>query len=215
VLLGAWCSVRHARTAVDVGTGCGLIALMLAQRNPDLRKIVGVDIDVDAVAQAGDNFRLSPFAPRLCAVQMDFRTPRFPADARFDLVVSNPPFFTERTASPDAARDCARRADSLPLEGLIVHAAKLLSERGRLSLVLPCERVGECVGAAQASGLHLNRRTDVRQRDSLPYVRALLEFSFSAEDTARNCLTLTENGGRRTADYESLTTDFYLKDYEK
>lgn len=215
VLLGAWCDVRYAQTALDVGTGCGLIALMLAQRNPELRKVVGVDIDADTVAQAEDNFLRSPFASRLCATRMDFRAPQFPADTHFDLVVSNPPFFTERTASPDAARDCARRADNLPLETLIAHAAVLLSEQGRLSLVLPCERVGECVWAAQANGLHLNRRTDVRQRESLPYVRALLEFTFKSEDTAWGHLTLTDGEGNRTADYESLASDFYIKDYER
>lgn len=215
VLLGAWCMVQYAQTALDVGTGCGLIALMLAQRNSDLRKVVGVDIDAASVAQAEDNFLYSPFASRLFALQMDFRNPQFPLGTHFDLIVSNPPFFTEQTTSPDAVRDCARRADYLPLQTLIAHAVALLSKQGRLSLVLPCERTEECVWLAQSNGLHLNRRTDVRQRDSLPYVRSLLEFSFVSENTNFGHLTLTEDGGKRTADYESLITDFYLKDHEK
>lgn len=215
VLLGAWCMVLHAKTALDVGTGCGLIALMLAQRNPDLRKVVGLDIDSSSVMQAEDNFRNSPFASRLSAVRMDFRTPQFALDTHFDLIVSNPPFFTEQTASPDAARDCARRADYLPMETLIAHAATLLTKQGRLSLVLPRERSAECIWAAQANGLYLNRRMDVRQRDSLPYVRSLLEFSYVSEDTLFGHLTLTEDGSKRTMDYESLTKDFYLKDHEK
>lgn len=211
VLLGAWCQVLTARTALDIGTGSGLIALMIAQRSTDLQHIVAIDIDKESVSQARENFENAPFGSRLSAQEMDFLAPTFPEDTRFDLIVCNPPFFTEQTASPTLARDHARRSDSLPLPSLFRNAASLLSPTGRFSLILPYKRSGECVATAVAYGLHLCRRTDVRQRNNREYVRSLLEFSFQMSATEYSTLTLTDDSGQRSAAYAQLTQDFYIR----
>ena len=113
VLLGAWCCVDGARTALDVGTGSGLIALMMAQRNEHL-EVLGVDIDENSVLQAQENAKRSPFAERLRFQQTDVRT--MVGRHEFDLVVSNPPFYTTDTISPQAERGAARNAKSLPFK---------------------------------------------------------------------------------------------------
>lgn len=211
VLLGAWCHVNAAHTALDVGTGSGLIALMIAQRSTQLQHILGIDIDKESVQQANENFAVSPFSNRLSALTMDFSLPTFAANSRFDLIVSNPPFFTEQTASPSLVRDRARRSESLPLHTLLQNAATLLSPTGHVSLILPYQRSGECVATAVAHGLHLCRRTDVRQRNNRDYVRSLLEFSFTIAPTVYDTLTLTDDSGQRSAQYQQLTHDFYIQ----
>lgn len=212
VLLGAWCDVEGALRALDVGTGCGLVALMLAQRNEKLR-VWGIDIDVQATAQAADNFSASPFAERLEAACADFlEASPLTGDGAFDLIVSNPPFFTEQTAAPDAARQRARQADSLPLGALVERAARCLAPDGRLDLILPHGRAEECVWLCLRQGLHLRRRTDVRSRPERPFSRTLLEFGRTRAEASRlDTLTLLDSDGyRRSAAYEQLARDFYL-----
>jgi len=210
VLLGAWCPVHTAHNALDIGTGSGLIALMIAQRSTLLQHIMAIDIDKETVNQARENFAASPFPTRLSAHEMDFSSPTFPPHTLFDLIVCNPPFFTEQIASPSLVRDHARRSDSLPLNVLLRNAAALLSPTGHLSLILPYSRSGECIATAAASQLHLCQRTDVRQRNDRPYVRSLLDFSFGQPSTVYRTLTLADPSGQRTAQYIQLTHNFYI-----
>ncbi len=208
VLLGAWCGVDGVRTALDVGTGSGLIALMLCQRNAGLHA-VGVEIDGMAAEQAAENFHGSPFAARLRAVQADFCTFDW-GGTRFDLIVSNPPFYTQRVSSPDAQREQARRDDALPLSTCLARAAGLLNPGGRLSLILPAGRVAEAVGEAAACGLFLRRRCDVCPKEGKPVIRTLLEFGDMTDDSVFESLTIHEAGGRYSAAFAVLTQDFYL-----
>lgn len=213
VLLGAWSALEGARSALDVGTGCGLVALMLAQRSAGLH-VLGIDIDAAATEQASDNFRLSPFAARMEAACADFLLPSpLLPDAAFDLVVSNPPFFTERTASPDGRRQRARQADSLPLAPLVGQASRCLSADGRLCMVLPHGQAEDCVWHCLRAGLHLRRRTDVRSRPERPFSRTLLEFGRQrAQASQMDTLTLMDSGGtQRSAAYSRLARDFYLE----
>ena len=202
VLLGAWCSADMARRVLDVGTGSGLISLMVAQRNAAAH-VVGVDVDADSVGQAADNFSVSPFADRLEALTCDFRC--FAAKQPFDLIVSNPPFFVEDTHPDDQRRQVARHTASLPFDQLLARAATLLSENGRLSLIVPFSAVVEVVLSAAEHGLFLARRCDVKSTERKPPKRSLLEFAFQSNPTQNEQLTIGD------AAYKNLTRDFYLR----
>ena len=198
VLLGAWASVDGAANALDVGTGSGLIALMLAQRNTELR-VTGVDIDSDAVAQARENFLRSPFASRLTVLEADFTAP-FPYDLKYDVIVSNPPFYVEDVHSPD----------SRPFATLVDRAAELLSPQGKIDVVVPASAVPDIVLSASAHGLHLLRRTDVHTTERKPPKRTLLEFRRSDEPSVCSKLVIHDVAGGYSLQYRQLTQDFYL-----
>lgn len=137
VLLGAWAEVRPGdRRMLDVGTGTGLIALMLAQRSAAW--ITAVDIDVECATQAAENFAASPWADRLDAVSVAVQ--RYDPVEKFDLIVSNPPYYVDSLLSPDEGRNTARHAAGLPFGELAAAVVRLLSPGGRFALVLPPRR---------------------------------------------------------------------------
>ncbi len=210
VLLGAWVSLRPTdRRILDIGTGTGLIALMLAQRAPEAA-ITGVDIA--PVAEARRNADASPWGERLRFEQLPVQ--RLEA-APFDLIVSNPPFFVESLQCPDAGRTLARHAVELPFDELRDAVLRLLAPEGRFALVLPvteAERLLElCAG-----GLRLVRRTEVRTTPRRAPKRVLLELQRveAAAGVAAELRTLTIGTGEHetyTEEYRALTRDFYLK----
>lgn len=209
VLLGAWCDGSQARWALDVGTGCGLIALMLAQRYP-LLQVEGIDIAPGAVDDARENFAGSPFAERLSVRQGDVLTADF--SRRYDLIVSNPPFFTEDTLPPEASRAAARHAVHLPAEAFARKITQILAPSGRVALIYPYREADRLVGFFAAEGLFLARRTDVRGGAGRPLKRSLLEFSFApvgAEEVVADTLQLCEENGRRSAQCRELTRGFH------
>ena len=209
VLLGAWCDVGNRQRILDVGTGTGLIALMVAQRNAEAQ-ITAIDIDQDAVEQARENVEASPWNDRIAIRQCDFTSPSEIHGDRFDLIVSNPPFFKEQVHSDDEKRDIARSSDALPLKALIGNAASLLTEDGILSLILPSQVVDEAIGEAALCGLYLSRRCAVRTKASKPSKRSLLEFSKSIKNTEISELVLNDADNLRSNNYRILTEEFYL-----
>lgn len=223
VLLGAWVQLPPAdleeedACALDIGTGSGLIALMLAQRFPQLTRITGIDISPEAVAQANDNFARSPWPERLHAMEADFRSTAL-ADmcpAPFRLIVCNPPFFTGGQHMA-AERAAARQSTTLPLPLLIAQAARLLQPAGTLAIIIPYEQATEAIVHAAAAGLFLVRRTDVRAKPDKPLTRTLLQWQANGErpPTQHSLLTLTTSspskGGGASPEYIALTHDFYL-----
>lgn len=221
VLLGAWANVEGAKTALDIGTGTGLIALMLAQRNATL-PITGIDIDPAAVEQAKENVQNSPWRERIVIEKEDFQTfsPTLPHDEEgvqrtergclFDLIVSNPPFFLEDTLNPNAARTAARHACSLPFPVLIQKAARMLTEQGRLCLIVPTAIATDVVGEAATHHLYLSKRTDVKTTPRKVPKRTLLEFTPYITETAYSTLTLQDEQQQKTSEYTALTQEFYL-----
>lgn len=208
VLVGAWASVRSDDERIlDIGTGTGLIALMLAQRAPRAQ-ITGVD--VEEVAQARENADASPWAERLRFVQTPVQD--FTPDERFDLIVSNPPFFVDSLTCPDAGRTTARHAVQLPFGELCDAVVRLLTARGRFAVVLP---VAESALLIDAFGqrLHLARRTEVQTTPRRAPKRVLLEF-LHLPTKQPTCTQLTIGTGQHeqyTPEYRALTADFYLK----
>lgn len=208
VLLGAWASVRPSdRYILDVGAGTGVITLMMAQRSAEAQ-IVGVEIDAESAAQARDNVVASAWSDRVeiveCAVQ------EFNAEHKFDLIVSNPPYFVDSLKCPDDSRNRARHTDTLSFADLMQAAERLLSPEGRFALIVPAEAALSVVAAGH---LHLVRRCDVRTKPSGAPKRVMLEFAARFEGAAtREELTIGDgtNGGY-SPEYKSLTRDFYLK----
>ena len=209
VLLGAWAQVDHATTALDVGTGSGLIALMLASRSSQIQ-VTAIDIDKDAVNQAADNFEKSSFASRLTVRQEDFGHATDKARATYDLIVSNPPFFTEKVLCPDTRRSMARSNTHLPFELLLENSATLLNPNGHLSVIIPFSESASFIAEAAAHGLYLYRRCDVRSTERKPPVRTLLELGRHGGDTQTDLLTIHAHGGGLSPEMKQLTEDFYL-----
>ena len=204
VLLGAWAleGTPAPPLVVDVGCGCGLIALMLAQRLPGV-PIEAVDIDGPSLEDARANVAASPFAGRIALRQGDFLSlPPFPEGTAF---VCNPPFYTEDTLPPDVRRAAARNCRALPLEDLVGRASC-----GTLSLVLPAALEGELLASAHAAGLHLRRLCRVRTTERKPPKRILAELGAEAAEPQFSELVLTAPGGQRSEAYAALCRDFYL-----
>lgn len=207
VLLGAWADVEGATTALDIGTGSGLIALMLAQRNATLR-VWGIDIDTAAVEQAKENAERSPWADRIEVLQADFC--HVARSQTFSLIVSNPPFHAEDTPNPDQARNAARHTSALPIPVLMRNAAALLEGQGRFCLIVPTTLAAEVIGEGAANHLYLSRRTDVKTTPAKPAKRSLLEFRLYASPTEHSVLHLQDDHGGRSEAYSALTEAFYL-----
>lgn len=212
VLLGAWTPCRQAKTALDIGTGCGLVALMLAQRNPTL-SVTAVEIDPDAAAQAAENVADSPFCGRICVECADilaYASTGLPE--RFDLIVSNPPFFQETLLPPDAQRAAARHTRAgLNFDTLIKIAATLLREGGVFSVIVPTSAAHGFHLLCAENGLSLHRAMAVQTVRRKSPKRSLLHFQKgpSPISVERETLVLMTDGERSPA-YAELCRDFYL-----
>ena len=217
VLLGAWAepavSIQpSAFRILDVGTGSGLVALMLAQRFPEAH-IDAIDIDEAAVEQAAENFAASPWSDRLHAFHA--RLQEWQSHSVPSLIVSNPPYFQNSLKNPDKGRELARHTDTLSYEELLYHSARLLSEHGRLAIILPAEAEQEIRTLAAQHSLFTTRVTRVYSKETKPARRVLLQFEKSDyRDTdisiAEDSLVLEDGKGGRSAAYQEITKDFYL-----
>ena len=215
VLLGAWAPLEGAARVLDVGCGCGLIALMAAQRAEDA-SIVGIDVDASSVAQARENVAASPFSRRITILEQDVR--QMDADDGFDHILCNPPFHVESTLPPIASRMVARNTTFLPFSDLVSSVVRLLAPGGCFSVVLPVSAHEGFVSLCLACGLRLSRQCLVQTVPSKPPKRVLLCFrsKSSAQDklfdgeASCSVLVLQNPDGSRSEAYHTLTCDFYL-----
>ncbi|MDR2806351.1 MAG: methyltransferase [Dysgonamonadaceae bacterium] len=207
VLVGAWTDCSGAKTILDVGTGSGLIALMLAQRSDAL--IDAIDMDENACRQAGINIEGSPFASRLRVVHQDLLQ-YFPGKP-YDLIVSNPPYFAHSLKSPDLRRTAARHTDTLSLENLLAKSYQLLSPAGRLSLILPAGNFDEVQTIATRVGFYLTRKTAVSAVEHRPPKRVLLEYAKTAAPLTEDDFFIETADRTYSARYVELTKAYYLK----
>ena len=209
VLLGAW--ARGGRKVLDIGTGTGLIALMVAQRCPGAA-VTAIDIDAAACSQAAGNIAASPFAGRVEVAHRSLQD--LAADAPgplFDSVVSNPPFFADPPVGAVTRRTLARQAVALPYRDLFAGVSRLLSPGGAFSAIIPTDRLGDFMAESFIHGFFLHRRCLVRTVEGKPPKRALVEFSLSRPqcvEEEERCLHAA--GGVRSGWYAALTSDFYL-----
>ncbi len=212
VLLGAWVGVHGVSRILDVGTGTGLLALMLAQRVPGAN-IDAVEIDEDACRQARQNVLNSPWKEHIQVTCDDFRNFADQCTTRYDLIISNPPFFTASLKSVDEKRNVARHNDSLPPSDLLKGAKKLLASRGNLAVILPSVQGRLFAEEASAYGLSVKRILNIQSLPSKPSYRMLVELSNVNEELPVDEQTLCiENDGNTgfTDEYKNLTKDFYL-----
>ena len=208
VLLGAWADCENANHILDVGTGTGLIALMLAQRSKAL--ITGIDLEESAFRQAQHNVNLSPFAERIEIQHCDFL--QFEAEKTFDLIVSNPPYFVNSLKAPDNERSNARHNDSLPLEKLLSQSISLLSPQGRIALVLPSDLLDTAEKTANELQLYNTRKTFVKTTLQKTPKRVLLEYSRLQPTEQHEDILCIELARHKYSDeFAALTKDFYLK----
>lgn len=180
VVLGTWADIHGARRILDVGTGTGLVALLLAQRteHQEGMDIVGVDVHGPSVALAAANFAASPWAECLSVWHGKIQEYALAsAPASFDLIVSNPPFFPEATASPDALRQLGRHAAHLPLTDLLSVVQHLLRPDGKFCVILPPRPAQHLCEQAVIQGLYWNNIALLRACTDKPVERWLMEFS--------------------------------------
>ncbi len=212
VLLGAWTPCQQAKTALDIGAGCGLVAMMLAQRNPML-SVTAVEIEPDAATQAAENVAESPFGNRISVECADILTYASTVEPEgFDLIVSNPPFFQETLLPPDALRAAARHTRAgLNFEALVKVAATLLRRGGVFSVIIPTVAEHDFHVLCAASGLSLHHATAVQTVVRKLPKRSLLHFQKgpSPMRVERDVLVLMTDGKRSEA-YAALCRDFYL-----
>lgn len=206
VLLGAW--AEGGSRILDVGSGTGLISLMMAQRFP-LAQVIGIDMDGEACSQASENVASSPFAKQVSISQS--RLQDFTTDEVFDSIVSNPPFFVNSMKNPDNKRSMARHADTLPFRDLWNGVKRLLSEEGCFSVILPSEVVEEFVSEGCMSGFYLVRRCAVKTVERKAPKRFLLAFSRHRNKEMEDAVeVMLDASGKRSDWYVKLTDEFYI-----
>ena len=207
VLLGAWAACDGAKRILDIGTGTGLIALMLAQRNAEAQ-IHAVEIDETATRRARANFDISPWAERLEVEQTAVQ--HYSPSEKFDLIISNPPYFVDSLQCPDAKRTTARHTQDLTFDELDRAVCRLLAEDGKFALILPVNEFEKYLSLTQ---LHLVRRCDVHPTTGAAVKRVMAEFAKSktATLTLENITIEQERRGDYTDEYRALTKEFYLK----
>ncbi|MBV5312475.1 MAG: methyltransferase [Prolixibacteraceae bacterium] len=211
VLLGAWADASGAERILDIGTGTGLIALMLAQKNLSA-KIDAVEVDPDAFQEACLNIQQSAWSDRIKTELCSFQEFMERTNQKYDLIVSNPPFFTNGVKAPVENRLQARHSDMLPLDVLISGAAGLLRENGRIALILPFESLQETNRLADLNKLYIARLCRVKPNPQKPKFRILIELANSPCTIQESELMIEfEKHHDYTPEYKALTKDFYLK----
>lgn len=211
VILGSWVRIGEARTALDIGTGTGLLALMLAQRSSRL-VVDALEIDAEAAGQAAENVKESPFSDRVNVIHGDFREFSGQTSKRYDLIISNPPYFHRSIAPSEAPRMVARHAQTLGAVEILEKAAELLSPEGQLCMVMPFEQLEGVVSDGLSSGLHPARILEIHATPESGPKRSCVMFSIQKHAQPGVEKLVIEEGGRHcySDKYRELTRDFYL-----
>ena len=224
VLVGAW--AEGGQRILDIGSGTGLISLMMAQRFPEAQ-VWGIDIDPDACMQARENVAASPFADRVgiscCALQNlseehlvrgseELMEMKEGEGNLFDAIVSNPPFFVNGLKNPDSKRAMARHSDSLPFSVLMRGVKRWLSDEGVFSAIVPADVLESFVSEAYCSGLSLVRQCGVKTVERKQPKRYLVAFSKRRAGMMDKCTEImTDSEGNRSEWYAKITEEFYLE----
>ncbi len=212
VLLGAWCKCQGARRILDIGTGTGLIAIMAAQRTSSAQ-IDAVEMEPSACVDAIENIGNCPWQDRIELYNTTIQD--FAADCAncYNLIVSNPPFFSNSLKASDAARSLARHDDSLPVADLFGCSVKLLAPGGILSVIIPVGRLDDFRHEASLHSMDIVRQLRVQPNNTLPCHRVLVEFGIGGgnQATDEGILVIEHEQGCYSPEYVQLTHDFYLK----
>ena len=211
VLLGAWSALDHMpNTILDIGSGTGILALIMAQRST-AELIDALEIDADAYEQCVHNFETSDWGDRLFCYHASLDEFVGEIEDTYDLIISNPPFYTDHFKSRNEARNKARFEDALPFEELLTSASKLLSVTGQLNVIIPFSEEINFISLAKNVDLYPIRILRVRGQEESPVKRSLISFTFQENKIEVSELTIEITRHHYTHDYINLTKDFYLK----
>jgi tRNA1Val (adenine37-N6)-methyltransferase len=211
VLLGAWANVTSAQQVLDAGTGTGILALMVAQRNKDAL-ITGIDTDAVSTEEAAFNFSKSPWTDRLHAIHIDLQSYAYQHPAKYSLAISNPPYFSN-SLRPEDTRVLAARHQQTGWGKWMEAIATLLRPEGSYTTIIPVTEKTAVLQAAGLAGLHATRICTVHTRSDLPASRLLIEFSPDPmKGLERSNLVIYEKGEIYSEEFRKLTKEFYLSE---
>lgn len=207
VLLGAWTNVANAQRILDIGTGTGLVALMLAQRSKAF--VVALEIDNAAAGQAIENVARSPWQDRIEVLHADFK--HYISTTQFDVIVSNPPYFADSLKCPDPQRNTARHNNRLPYEDLLKGVSRLLTTDGEFTIVIPADISDRVKEIAACHSLYPSVQLNVITRPELPPKRNLITFTFQKQQCRTEELIIELARHEYSKEYIMLTKDYFLK----
>lgn len=211
VLLGAWASLKiKPYSILDIGTGTGLIALQLAQRS-DAELIDALEIDANAFEQAVGNFEQSDWSDRLFCYHASLAEFCNEIEEKYDLIISNPPFYTDSYESNTASRNSARFTSSLSFKDLMLSVSKLLDNNGEFSLIIPFKEEKNIIALAEESQLFPKKICRVKGNITSSIKRSLMTFSFQKVEIIFSELSIEIERHQYTKAYIDLVNDFYLK----
>jgi len=208
VLLGAWQTSPQSGRILDIGTGTGVIALMMAQKNPTA-KIDAIDIDHNAWLQAKENFEQSPWSDRLTAIHTALQN--FETENRYDLIISNPPYFIDDYKTKNAQKNIAKHSTALSYQDLISGITHLLTPSGQALLILPAFNFSLFKTMAAAQSLFVTRLTEVTGVEGKAPYLVLLQLEREERPYTTTALTIQDIQNNFTQAYKTITKDFYLK----
>lgn len=208
VVLGSWVDPGNSTRILDIGTGTGILSLMLAQKSNAI--IDAIDIDGNACAQAKENFRISPWFDRLHIHPFSFQEWADKRMYAYDLIISNPPYFHHASKPVESSRLHARHNESLSFTDIIEGVKKILRPRGRLILILPSIEGMEFMDLAQSAGLFCRRMIRVRTRAGKTEKRLIMEFGDQMGILRDEELIIQQEDGTFTEEYIQLTRDYYI-----
>ena len=209
VLLGASAEISGVKRILDIGSGTGLIAIMLAQRCD--AEIVAIEPDHDSYIQICDNVNLCKWRSRIKVEHTDLQN-YYPGKVKFDLIVTNPPYFTESLKNPDPVKSATRHNDSLTSDEILKGVLRLMDDDGHLQIVMPYVEGNVFIAEAHRYGLYCNNILKIKPLPTTEIRRLILTFSRLRSKTTEKFLTI-EHGRRHefTEEYISVTKEFYLK----
>ena len=206
IILGSWAEANNNSSILDIGTGTGVLSLMMAQKSN--AKIEAVELDEKAYHQAKENFENSTFAHQITCHHTDIQI--FEANKKYDIIICNPPYFDENVRSSDKQRDTARHTDSLSHDALFQNAKRLLDEHGCFYLILPYGKDKQIKKIALKHKLYCNKQLNISGNKDKEANRVAYKFSHQNTNNQEDKLYIYETQGEYSADFEMLTKDYYL-----
>lgn len=211
VLLGAWCPIENPFSVLDIGAGTGILSLMIAQRS-HAEQIDALEIDENAYEQCVENFENSPWSDRLFCFHAGLDEFIEEPEYQYDIIISNPPFYSENYKTTDSQRDLARFQDAMPFEELVEAADLLLSENGIFAVIIPYKEERRFIDLCAEAELFPVKVTRVKGSHNTPIIRSLMAFKrYELSVLTADELVIEINRHEYTDDYINLTKDFYLK----
>ena len=206
VLLGTWCPTPQIGRILDIGTGTGLLALLLAQRTEC--SVDAIEIDSEACMQATENVNNSPYRSRISVLNTSLQL--YETVKTYDTIISNPPYFEDSLKSTDLSRNTARHTDTLSFESLFEFAFRLLSNEGNFCIVVPLQSFDRIIEVALESKLYCVQRIDIKGKNTKIAKRVLLEFRKTDLKLSHSTMSIRDADGSYSEQFKLLTKDFYL-----